>query len=79
MISGRVSLMPNGPSVSQVISLIKICAMVPKAKVTIARYGPTTFRAGKAKIPPKNAVTRIEAGMVAQIGKPNWKNKIPAV
>ena len=37
MSSGSVSLIPNGPSVNQSISLIRICAIVPKAKVTIAK------------------------------------------
>ena len=34
---GLGTLIPSGPSVRNVISLIRICTMVPKASVTIAR------------------------------------------
>jgi hypothetical protein len=51
--------MPIGPLVRKSISLIRIWMIVPKASVTIARYGPVTRSAGNARIAPNSAVTAI--------------------
>ena len=71
-------LMPSGPSVRKVISLMRIWMMVPKASVTIARYGPVTRSAGSASTAPKAAAIRMAAGSVSQMGSCRWKNSTPA-
>ena len=72
---GLVSLMPIGPSVRKVISLIRIWMMVPKASVTIARYGPVTRSAGSASSAPNSAVTPIAATSVTSSGVPELEDQ----
>ena len=71
--------MPKGPSVRNVISLIKIWMMVPNAKVTIARYGPVTRNAGNASKAPNAAVMAMLAGMMTHNGAPSLRKSTPAV
>ena len=53
--------------------------MVPKARVTIARYGPVTCRAGRASIRPNSTDTRMPNGSAATMPTPYWKFSTPAV
>ena len=53
--------------------------MVPKASVTMARYGPVTRSAGSASSAPKPAVTPMLAGMITHSGAPSLRKNTPAV
>ena len=77
--TGFCSVMPMGPLVRNVISLMRICTIVPKARVTIARYGPVTCRAGRASIRPNSTDTRMPKGSAATIPMSYWKFSTPAV
>ena len=70
--------MPSGPLVSGVSSLMKIWTIVPKASVTMARYGPVTRRAGTASSTPKAEVTPIPARMPHQIPSLKCRNSTAA-
>lgn len=71
--------MPSGPLVRKSISLIRIWTIVPKASVTMARYGPVTRSAGSASTAPKRAVTATAAGSVTHIGSASLKTSTPTV
>ena len=51
--------------------------MVPKARVTMARYGPVTRRAGKARMAPKTAAPTMLAGMASQNDRPSLNTSTP--
>jgi len=53
--------------------------MVPKASVTIARYGPLTRSAGSASSAPKPAVMAMAAGSVSHSEAPSFITSTPAV
>ena len=53
--------------------------MVPKARVTMARYGPVTRRAGSASATPNTAVTAMAAGSAAHTGHDSWNTSTPTV
>ena len=53
--------------------------IVPKASVTIARYGPVTRSAGSASTAPKSAVTPIAPISVTSSGVPSLVTITPAV
>ena len=76
---GLASLIPIGPSVRKLISLIRIWMIVPNASVTIARYGPVTRSAGSANSAPKPAVIKIAAGNVIHSPAPSFITSTPAV
>ncbi len=53
--------------------------MVPKASVTIARYGPVTRKAGSASSAPKPQAMRMPSGMEGNSPMPSWNDITPAV
>ena len=71
--------MPIGPSVRKVISLMRIWMMVPKASVTIARYGPVTRSAGNASIAPNRPRRPRWPAARASNGAPSFETSTPAV
>ena len=52
--------------------------MVPKASVTMARYGPVTRSAGTASAAPRIAVIAIAEGIASQKGQPAFTKRRPA-
>ena len=52
--------------------------IVPKASVTIARYGPVTRKAGTANTAPRAAAIAMAAGSATQNGSPAFTAITPA-
>ena len=53
--------------------------MVPKASVTIARYGPVTRSAGSARMAPNSAVPPMLASIARYHGTPSLNTSTPVM
>lgn len=63
---------PCVPPVRSAHSISTLCTMMPKAMVTIARYGPSTSSAGSATSTPMTAARRMATGNATQNATPSF-------